>query len=41
MVIHNLTTRTLTELNQALLPSEQVLYASWIHERVTNINQNR
>jgi hypothetical protein len=41
MVIHNLTTRTLTELNQTLLPSEQVFYASWIHERVTNINQNR
>ena len=41
MVIHNLTSRTLTELNQSLLPSEQVLYASWLHERVTNINQNR
>ncbi|CAF0754561.1 unnamed protein product [Adineta steineri] len=41
MVIHNLTARTLTELNQTLLPSEQVLYATWIHERVTNINQNR
>jgi hypothetical protein len=40
MVIHNLTTRTLTELNQSLLPSEQVLYASWIHERVTNQNKN-
>jgi hypothetical protein len=40
MVIHNLTTRTLTELNQSLLPSEQVFYASWIHERVTNINKN-
>ena len=41
MIIHNLTTRTLNELNQNLLPSEQVLYASWIHERVTKINQNR
>ncbi|UJR38012.1 hypothetical protein I4U23_030694 [Adineta vaga] len=41
MVIHNLTTRTLTELNQTLLPSEQVLYATWLHERVTNIDQNR
>ncbi|CAF3017854.1 unnamed protein product [Rotaria sp. Silwood2] len=40
-IIHNLTTRTLNELNQTLLPSEQVLYATWIHERVTNINQNR
>lgn len=41
MVIHNLTTRTLTELNQSLLPSEQVLYATWTHERVTNVNENR
>jgi hypothetical protein len=41
MVIHNLTTRTITEFNQTLLSSEQVLYASWIHERVTNTNQNR
>lgn len=40
-VIHNLTARTLTELNQNLLPSEQVLYASWLHERVTNVNENR
>ena len=41
MVIQNLTTRTISELNQTLLPSEQVLYANWIHERVTNINENR
>jgi hypothetical protein len=41
MVIHNLTRRTINELNQSLLPSEQVLYASWLHERVTNINENR
>lgn len=40
MVIHNLTTRTLTELNQTLLPSEQVFYANWVHERITNINKN-
>ncbi|CAF0910314.1 unnamed protein product [Rotaria sordida] len=40
-IIHNLTTRTINELNQTLLPSEQVLYATWIHERITNINQNR
>ncbi|CAF1427337.1 unnamed protein product [Adineta ricciae] len=41
MVIHNLTTRTLTELNQTLLPSEQVLYATWIHERIAKVDQNR
>lgn len=40
-IIRNLTTRTLTELNQTLLPSEQVLYATWIHERIANFNQNR
>ncbi|CAF3088825.1 unnamed protein product [Rotaria socialis] len=40
-IIHNLTARTITELNQSLLSSEQVLYATWMHERVTNINQNR
>lgn len=40
-VIRTLTSRTLTELNQNLLPSEQVLYANWIHERVTNITENR
>lgn len=41
MAIHNLTSRTLSELNQNLLPTEQVLYASWLHERVTNVNENR
>ena len=41
MIVHNLTTRTITELNQTLLPSEQVLYATWTHERVTNFTQNR
>lgn len=40
-VIHNLTSRTISELNQTLLPSEHVLYANWIHERITNVNQNR
>ena len=40
-VIHKLTSRTLSELNQSLLPTEQVLYAAWMHERVTNINENR
>lgn len=40
MVIHNLTSRTITELNQTFLPSEQVLYATWVYERITNTKQN-
>jgi hypothetical protein len=41
MVIRNLTTRTLSELNQTLLSSEQVFYATWVHERMMNLNENR
>ena len=40
MIIHNLTTRTITELNQTFLPSEQVLYATWVYERITNSKLN-
>jgi len=40
MVIRHLTTRTLAELNQTFLSSEQVFYASWIHERIVNFNEN-
>jgi len=40
-IIRNLASRTISELNQNLLPSEQVLYSNWIHERVANINENR
>ena len=39
MVIRNLTTRTLAELNQTLLSSEQVFYASWAYKRMINVNQ--
>ena len=40
MVIRDLTTRTLGELNQTLLSSEQVFYASWVHERMVHLNKN-
>lgn len=40
MVINNLTKRILSELNQTLLPSEQILYASWVHERIVYSNEN-
>ncbi len=40
MVINNLTTRTLAELNQTLLSNEQIFYATWVHERIINLNQN-
>ncbi|CAF1194027.1 unnamed protein product [Rotaria sordida] len=39
-VIRNLTTRTITELNQTLLPSEQVFYATWVHEQIVYPNEN-
>ncbi|CAF3981819.1 unnamed protein product, partial [Rotaria sp. Silwood1] len=39
-VIKNLTIRTLAELNQTLLSSEQIFYASWIYEQVIYPNEN-
>ena len=42
MVIRNLITRKLAELNQTLLSSDQILYATWTHERVIHhIHSNR
>ena len=40
MVIRHLITRKLNQLNQRFLSSEQVLYASWIYERVINPNED-
>ncbi|CAF1256143.1 unnamed protein product [Adineta steineri] len=40
MVIRNLTTRILAELNQTLLSSEQIFYTTWLNERIINLNDN-
>ncbi|CAF0991416.1 unnamed protein product [Adineta ricciae] len=40
MVIRNLTTRILSEMNQTLLSNEQIFYTTWIHERDINPHEN-
>ncbi|UJR08251.1 hypothetical protein I4U23_012524 [Adineta vaga] len=40
MVIRNLTTRILSELNQTLLSNEQIFYTTWVHERDINPHEN-